>query len=76
MTCRDVGFAEDYLTHSLSLTYEEAGQWGVTVGVRNIQDKAPPLVDGSEVTSVNNAAIGYGYDMYGRTIYVNAGYKF
>ena len=76
VTCRDVGFAEDYLTHSLSLTYEEAGQWGVTVGVRNIQDKAPPLVDGSEVTSVNNAAIGYGYDMYGRTIYVNAGYKF
>jgi iron complex outermembrane receptor protein len=76
VTCRDVGFAEDYLTHSLSLTYEEAGQWGVTVGVRNIQDKAPPLVDGSEVTSKNNAAIGYGYDMYGRTIYVNAGYKF
>jgi iron complex outermembrane receptor protein len=76
VTCRDVGFAEDYLIHSMSLTYEESGQWGVTVGVRNIQDKAPPLVDGSEVTSKNNAAIGYGYDMYGRTIYVNAGYKF
>jgi outer membrane receptor protein involved in Fe transport len=48
----------------------------VSVGVRNLQDKAPPMVDGSEVTSKNNAAIGYGYDMMGRTIFVNAGYRF
>jgi iron complex outermembrane receptor protein len=75
VTCRDVGFAEDYWVHTLSASYRE-DNWGVSVGVRNLQDKAPPMVDGSEVTSKNNAAIGYGYDMMGRTIFVNAGYSF
>ena len=75
VTCRDVGFAEDYWVHTLSASYQE-DNWGVSVGVRNLQDKAPPMVDGSEVTSKNNAAIGYGYDMMGRTIFVNAGYTF
>jgi iron complex outermembrane receptor protein len=75
VTCRDVGFAEDYWIHTLSARYSE-DNWGVSVGVRNLQDKAPPMVDGSEVTSKNNAAIGYGYDMMGRTIFVNAGYRF
>ncbi|MBL6893486.1 MAG: TonB-dependent receptor [Porticoccaceae bacterium] len=75
VTCRDVGFAEDYWVHTLSASYRE-DNWGVSVGVRNLQDKAPPMVDGSEVTSKNNAAIGYGYDMMGRTIFVNAGYTF
>jgi iron complex outermembrane receptor protein len=75
VTCRDVGFADDYMIHTLSASYNE-DNWGVSVGVRNLQDKAPPMVDGSEVTSKNNAAIGYGYDMMGRTIFVSAGYEF
>jgi iron complex outermembrane receptor protein len=48
----------------------------VTVGARNITNEAPPLVDGSEVSSMNNAPIGYGYDLMGRTLYVNFGYDF
>jgi iron complex outermembrane receptor protein len=75
VTCRDVGFADDYMIHTVSASYNE-DNWGVSVGVRNLQDKAPPMVDGSEVTSKNNAAIGYGYDMMGRTIFVSAGYEF
>jgi iron complex outermembrane receptor protein len=75
VTCRDVGFADDYWVHTLSVSYRE-DNWGASIGVRNIQDKAPPMVDGSEITSKNNAAIGYGYDMYGRTIFVNAAYQF
>jgi iron complex outermembrane receptor protein len=75
VTCRDVGFADDYMVHTISLGYRE-DNWGAVVGIRNIQDKAPPMVDGSEVTSKNNAAIGYGYDMMGRTIFVSAGYSF
>jgi hypothetical protein len=39
-------------------------------------DKAPPQVDGTEITSKNNAAIGYGYNMMGRTIYANFAYQF
>jgi iron complex outermembrane receptor protein len=75
LTCRDVGFADDYFVHSLSLTYEE-DNYAVTVGATNILNEEPPKVDGTEITSVNNAAIGYGYDMLGRVMYVNLGYKF
>lgn len=73
--CRDVGFADNYLVHSLSLSYIE-DNWAVTVGARNFTNKVPPLVDGSEVTSMNNSPIGYGYDLMGRTLYVNFGYDF
>ena len=75
LLCRDVGFAKDYLVHSLSLNYSE-DNWSATVGASNLFDKAPPQVDGSEISSKNNAAIGYGYNMMGRTIYANFGYKF
>ena len=75
LLCRDVGFAKDYLVHSLSLNYQE-DNWSATVGASNLFDKAPPQVDGSEISSKNNAAIGYGYNMMGRTIYANFGYKF
>ena len=75
VTCRDVGFTDDYFVHSLSLTREE-DNFGITIGARNILDEAPPRVDGNEITSVNNAAIGYGYDMSGRTYYILFGYQF
>ena len=75
VTCRDVGFTDDYFVHSLSATYEE-DNYAITVGARNILDEAPPRVDGNEITSKNNAAIGYGYDMSGRTYYLLAAYKF
>jgi iron complex outermembrane receptor protein len=63
------------MTHTLSVSYT-GDNWAVALGVRNLQDKAPPMVDGSEVTSKNNAAIGYGYDMLGRTIFLSGGYAF
>ena len=47
-----------------------------SLGVRNLTDKQPPRVDGNEISSVNNAAIGYGYDLMGRTVYANFGYNF
>jgi iron complex outermembrane receptor protein len=75
LLCRDVGFAKSYLIHSLSLSFVE-DNWGVTVGASNILDKAPPKVDGSEVSAKNNAAIGYGYNMIGRTVYMNFAYEF
>jgi iron complex outermembrane receptor protein len=73
--CRDVGFADNYMTHSLSVSYSE-DNWFVTLGASNITDKAPPLVDGSEVSSMNNAPIGYGYNLLGRTLFLNVGYDF
>ena len=63
------------MTHSLSVTYKE-DNWYVNVGARNIFDKEPPRVDGSEVSSVNNVPIGYGYNLMGRSLYVNFAYQF
>ena len=46
------------------------------MGVRNLEDKAPPLADPSEVLGVKARPIGYGYDVLGRTFFVNASYNF
>jgi iron complex outermembrane receptor protein len=75
VNCRDVGFAEDYMLHTVSLRFSE-DNWYASLGVRNLADKEPPRVDGNEISSVNNAAIGYGYDLMGRTVYANFGYNF
>jgi len=68
--CRDVGYADDYILHSLGVTYI-ADTWTLRVGARNIFDEEPPVVDGNEVSALNNAPIGYGYDLNGRTFFVS-----
>lgn len=68
--CRDVGFAKSQFLHTASVRYT-AGTWTVVGGVSNIFDKAPPLVDPNEVLSVNNVAIGSGYDYDGREFFLN-----
>ncbi|MDP5210351.1 TonB-dependent receptor domain-containing protein [Microbulbifer sp. 2205BS26-8] len=73
--CRDVGYADDYWVHSASLYYY-ADTWFAGIGVNNVFNEAPPEVDGSEVLSVNNAPIGAGYDLQGRTVFVNLQKKF
>jgi iron complex outermembrane recepter protein len=68
--CRDVGFAGDYMIHAVSLFYDQP-RWSVGAGVRNLFDRSPPRVDGSEVLSLNNTPIGYGYDLNGRTFFLD-----
>ena len=68
--CRDVGFGKAYWLHSASLYYY-GDTWTLGAGIRNVFDKKPPLVDGTEVLSVNNVPIGYGYDLRGRTFFLN-----
>lgn len=72
--CRDVGFGDDYWLHSASIYYY-GDTWTIGAGVRNVFDEAPPLVDGTEVLSVNNVPIGYGYDLRGRTFFVNLSWR-
>ena len=45
-------------------------------GVRNVEDKSPPLADPSEVLGVKARPIGYGYDVFGREFFINAQYNF
>lgn len=74
LQCRDFGEADSYMTHTISVYYE-ADTWTLGAGVRNLTDEAPPLVDGTEVLSVNNAPIGYGYNLAGRAYFLNLQYR-
>ena len=73
--CRDIGFAENYFLHNVSLYYY-GDRWTFGGGIRNLLDEEPPFVDGSEVLSVNNSPIGYGYDLNGRVFFLNASVNF
>ncbi len=73
--CRPVFFTPNYDVHNASITWNR-DNWAVTLGVRNVFDKEPPLVDSAGVLSVRNAAIGSGYDFLGRTVFLAAGYEF
>ena len=73
--CRDYAEADSYMIHSISLFYNE-DNWSLGMGVRNLEDKAPPLADPSEITGVKARAIGYGYDLMGRAFFLNASYNF
>ncbi|MHA6334435.1 TonB-dependent receptor domain-containing protein [Qipengyuania sp. CAU 1752] len=66
--CRDVGFAKEQFLHTISLRYR-TGTWSFLVGVDNLFDTAPPLVDSNEVLAINNTAIGLGYDYDGREFF-------
>ena len=75
LLCRDVGYAPSHVTHAMSLTYR-GDRWVLGAGVRNLFDKEPPRVDGSEVTAINNVPIGYGYDINGRSYFIRVGAQF
>jgi iron complex outermembrane receptor protein len=72
--CRDVDFAENYFTHDASVFYL-GDVWTVGAGVRNLFNEAPPFVDGAKVGSFNNSPRGRGYDIFGRTAFVNVVYN-
>ncbi|HLF32448.1 MAG TPA: TonB-dependent receptor [Xanthomonadales bacterium] len=68
--CRDFGDTDDYWLNSASL-YWYGDTITVGAGIRNVFDESPPLVDGTEVLALNNVPIGYGYDLMGRTYFIN-----
>ena len=73
--CRDVGFAKEQFLHTASVRYT-TDKWSLLVGVDNIFNTRPPLVDDNEVFAVNNVAIGNGYDYDGREIFASISYEF
>ena len=73
--CRDYAEADSYMIHSASLFYNE-DNWSLGMGIRNLEDKAPPLADPSEINGVKARAIGYGYDLMGRSFFLSASYNF
>lgn len=73
--CRDVGFADDYYVHSASF-YWYGDVWTIGGGIRNVFNDEPPVVDGTEVFAIRNTPIGRGYDVNGRTYFLNIGASF
>ena len=73
LLCRDVGFADDYYMHSVSLG-RIGDQLQISGGIRNLFDTPPPVVDGNEVFSTNNSPIGYGYDYRGKRYFLTVRY--
>ncbi|MDG6077979.1 TonB-dependent receptor [Erythrobacter litoralis] len=73
--CRDVGFADDYFVSTASLRFD-FDQFDVRVGVSNIFNESPPLVDTNEVLGISNFPIGNGYDYDGREYFASVGFKF
>ena len=74
VNCRDGGFAENYFVHDVSVYYY-GDVWTFGAGLRNVFNEAPPYVDGNEVFSFNNVPFGAGYDIMGRTLFLNAEYR-
>ncbi len=70
VTCAPVWFTGDYAVHNMSITFAP-DTWVVTVGLNNVFDRGPELVDPSGVFSVNNLPIGVGYDIDGRTVFAS-----
>jgi iron complex outermembrane receptor protein len=73
--CRDVGFIKNYVVHTAS-AYYRTDNMVIGMGVRNLFDKEPPMVDGSEIDSKSNVPLGYGYNINGRNYFVNLEYTF
>ncbi len=67
--------ANSRLYHDVSLTWLK-DTYSFTFGVNNLLDKAPPIIDGGFGNQRNNAVTSAGYDLFGRTFFVNATTKF
>ncbi|WP_102798981.1 TonB-dependent receptor [Bowmanella denitrificans] len=73
--CRPVWYTEDYYRHDVSLNWTH-DNYSVTFGIRNVFDEAPPKADDDGVFSRRNIPLGVGYDLFGRTAYLNFGVDF
>ena len=73
--CRDIGYGAEQFLHTASIRYR-SDRFTVLVGVDNIFNTAPPLVDGNEVFSIANTAIGSGYDYDGREFFASVTVEF
>jgi iron complex outermembrane receptor protein len=73
--CRPVGEADNYFRHDMSIYYL-GDTWTFGAGIRNVQNEPPPRVDYRPVFSDFNTPFGAGYDLNGRSYFVNIGARF
>lgn len=71
----DDAVADRRLYNDLSLS-ADFDLFALTFGVSNITDQDPPLIDSSEGPNRNNAVTSSGFDLFGRTFFMNATMRF
>ena len=57
---------EDYWVHDVSAAWR-SDMYVVRLGVRNVLDEAPPITDDNALSVLG----GIGYDLLGRTVFLN-----
>jgi len=68
---RPVSSVDSIWYHDVSLAYLR-DNYTLTIGVNNVTDRDPPLVDfGVGAPNNTNAVTGAGYDLFGRSFFVN-----
>lgn len=72
---RDVDSIDSIWYTDLSVSYL-SDMWSVSLGVNNLFDEDPPLIDVSEGPNRNNAVSSTGYDFFGRTVFATASVAF
>lgn len=75
LLCRPVAKTKDYVIHDASISWS-TDDIRVNVGVRNVFNEAPPLVDQNGTFSNTNIPLGVGYATYGRSPFINVTAKF
>lgn len=76
LLCRPRAYTDDVWVHTLSATWAP-NDFEVTLGVRNLFDEQPSLLDGDvPETQYNNLPLGVGYDVFGRSYFAAMKYKF
>ena len=73
--CRPIQETDNYIKHTASINWE-VDNYAVTLGVKNVFDKEPELVDeGFGQLNKRNIPLGVGYDFFGRTVFLNFAMK-
>ena len=65
----------DYWLHNVSVQYR-TDDWSATAGVRNLFNEEPPVISSGLYNRVGNAPLYSGYDMVGRTVFINLSKSF
>jgi iron complex outermembrane receptor protein len=72
----DVDFVDSTWYTDVSVNYVLDDSWSFTVGVNNLFDQDPPLIDAGEGPNENNAVSSAGYDFFGRTVFATVSASF
>ena len=73
--CVDKGFGGSVWYHDLSLTYER-DEWSASLGIRNLFDEKPPLIDQGRGPARMNIVVQSTYDLYGQRAFLNVARRF